>query len=70
MLEDAFEKNESGFARSSCKHVIESNRESTARVAVWREFGVKNSFTLETTFCGFSKGKKKVSSAKKISELS
>ena len=45
------------FDRKSCRYTIEKSRESTARVVVWREFGVRRSFTLESTFCGANKGR-------------
>jgi hypothetical protein len=47
------------FDRKSCGYVVEKSRESTARVVVWREFGVKRSYTLESTFCGCNKGQMK-----------
>ena len=45
------------FDRRACRYTIEKSRESTARVVVWREFGVRRSFTLESTFCGANKGR-------------
>ena len=45
------------FDRKSCRYTIEKSRESTARVVVWREFGVRRSFSLESTFCGANKGR-------------
>ena len=45
------------FDRKSCRYTIEKSRESTARVVVWRDFGVRRSFTLESTFCGANKGR-------------
>lgn len=45
------------FDRKSCRYTVEKSRESTARVVVWREFGVRRSFTLESTFCGANKGR-------------
>lgn len=46
--------------RKACRYTVEKGRESTARVVVWREFGVKRSFTMESTYCGFNKAKHKV----------
>lgn len=31
---------------------IQKSKESTARVVIWREFGILNSYTLEASFCG------------------
>eukprot|EP00826_Nyctotherus_ovalis_P027094 TRINITY_DN2112_c0_g1_i16.p1 TRINITY_DN2112_c0_g1~~TRINITY_DN2112_c0_g1_i16.p1 ORF type:complete len:214 (+),score=55.71 TRINITY_DN2112_c0_g1_i16:121-762(+) len=31
---------------------IQKSKESTARVVIWREFGIMNSYTLEASFCG------------------
>lgn len=35
---------------------MQKSRESTARVVMWREFNLINSFTLEASFCGPSRG--------------
>lgn len=35
---------------------MQKAREATARVVMWREFNLINSFTLEASFCGPSKG--------------
>ena len=48
------------FDFSSCRFNIESSKESTARVVMFREFGIINSFTLESTYCGFDIGDKRV----------
>jgi hypothetical protein len=37
--------------------MIQKDRESTARVVMWKDFNLINSFTLETTFCGPTKGR-------------
>jgi len=44
------------FALQLCKFSVERGRESTARVTVWREFGIKQSYTMETSYCGFDQG--------------
>lgn len=44
------------FALQLCKFSVERGRESTARVTVWREFGIKRSYTMETSYCGFDQG--------------
>lgn len=49
------------FALGSCSFRIERERESTARVTVWRHLGVTRSYTMEASFCGFDRGPFKVS---------
>ncbi|XP_061709086.1 cytosolic carboxypeptidase 1-like isoform X5 [Cydia pomonella] len=44
------------FALGSCSFRVERERESTARVTVWRHLGVTRSYTMEATFCGFDRG--------------
>ncbi|KAG8232058.1 hypothetical protein J437_LFUL012009 [Ladona fulva] len=44
------------FSLSNCNFKVEKTRESTARVTFWREFGVKQSYTLESTYCGMDQG--------------
>lgn len=44
------------FNASECRFNIARTKESSARVNVWRQFGVATSYTLESTFCGFHKG--------------
>lgn len=45
-----------GFSLPLCKFCFERHKEATARVTVWREFGVKRSYTMECSFCGFDTG--------------
>ncbi|XP_072243913.1 cytosolic carboxypeptidase 1 isoform X1 [Leuresthes tenuis] len=47
------------FSMASCSFVVERSKESTARVVVWREIGVKRSYTMESTLCGCDQGKYK-----------
>jgi hypothetical protein len=35
-----------------CSFHVKKNRETTARVVVCRELSIRNSYTLEATFCG------------------
>jgi len=44
------------FALQLCSFKVERGRESTARVTLWREFGVKRSYTMETSYCGCDQG--------------
>lgn len=36
---------------SFCQYKIDKKKESTCRVVMWREFGVKESLTLECSYC-------------------
>ncbi|KAF7659266.1 hypothetical protein LDENG_00001000 [Lucifuga dentata] len=47
------------FSLANCSFVVERSKESTARVVVWREIGVKCSYTMESTVCGCDQGKYK-----------
>ncbi|KAM5172866.1 cytosolic carboxypeptidase 4 [Mantella aurantiaca] len=44
------------FSMAHSSFLVEKARESTARVVVWREIGVLRSYTMESTYCGFSQG--------------
>uniref|UniRef100_A0A0R3RFM3 Peptidase_M14 domain-containing protein n=1 Tax=Elaeophora elaphi TaxID=1147741 RepID=A0A0R3RFM3_9BILA len=44
------------FSLSSCRFNITKAKESSARVTLWRQFGVTRSYTLESTYCGFNCG--------------
>ncbi|XP_026731786.1 cytosolic carboxypeptidase 1-like [Trichoplusia ni] len=44
------------FALGSCSFRVERERESTARVTIWRHLGVTRSYTMEASFCGFDRG--------------
>jgi hypothetical protein len=52
-----FSKNYENFNFNNCNFSVQKARESTARVVMWREFNLINSFTLETTFCGPTDGR-------------
>ena len=51
-----FHKNTENFSFSNCNFVVQKARESTARVVMWKEFNLINSFTLECSFCGPTNG--------------
>ncbi|XP_074650112.1 cytosolic carboxypeptidase 1-like isoform X2 [Tubulanus polymorphus] len=40
------------FALTNCNYIIEKNKESTARVVVWRQMGIIRSYTMESTYAG------------------
>lgn len=48
------------FTLSQCMFKVERNRETTARITVWRCYGIKKSYTLETSYCGCDEGLYKV----------
>ncbi len=45
------------FSYRDCRFRVESAKQRTARVVVWREFAVTNSFTLESSIFGYMRGK-------------
>lgn len=51
-----YHKNTEHFSFNNCNFVVQKARESTARVVMWREFNLINSFTLECSFCGPTSG--------------
>ncbi|KAK7595021.1 hypothetical protein V9T40_001454 [Parthenolecanium corni] len=56
LLPHVMENCSPAFSSELCTYKVERNRESTARVTVWREFGVKRSYTMETSYCGCDQG--------------
>ncbi|XP_021925880.1 cytosolic carboxypeptidase 1-like isoform X7 [Zootermopsis nevadensis] len=44
------------FSLQLCSFRVERERESTARVTLWREFGIKRSYTMESSYCGCDQG--------------
>jgi len=44
------------FSVLDCSFVVHKSKETTGRVVMFREFGVKNSYTMEGSFCGPTKG--------------
>lgn len=44
------------FAFSSCRFSMQRSKEATARVALFKELGNPNIFTMEASFCGASQG--------------
>jgi hypothetical protein len=40
------------FKLKGCKFALEREKESTARIVVFKEFNIMNSFTLECSFYG------------------
>ena len=46
------EKNSDIFSFSDWSFAVQKSKESTFRVVMWKELGITNSFTLESSFCG------------------
>ncbi len=44
------------FSYGDCRFRVENDKQRTARVVMWKEFGVTNSFTLESSFYGYMRG--------------
>ena len=51
-----FHKNTEHFSFNNCNFNVQKAREATARVVMWKEFSLINSFTLECSFCGPTNG--------------
>jgi len=51
------DKNSEIFNFADCSFAVQKAKESTARVAIWKELGITNTFTLEASFCGADQGK-------------
>lgn len=51
-----FHKNTDFFYFDYCSFIIQKQKESTGRVVMWKEFQLINSFTLESSFCGPTRG--------------
>ena len=51
-----YAENTEMFSYDDCNFEVQKSRESTARVVMWREFNLINSFTLEASFCGPTRG--------------
>ncbi|XP_045432927.1 cytosolic carboxypeptidase 3 isoform X4 [Pipistrellus kuhlii] len=46
------------FSFSACKFNVQRSKEGTGRVVMWK-MGIRNSFTMEATFCGSTLGNKR-----------
>ena len=44
------------FSYPDCRFRVEGDKQRTARVVIWKEFAVTNSFTLESSFYGYARG--------------
>ncbi|VDM80395.1 unnamed protein product, partial [Strongylus vulgaris] len=48
--------NSPAFSFNLCQFGITRGKESSARVTVWRQFGVSKAYTMESTYSGFETG--------------
>lgn len=55
-LPEVLEQISPAFSFNLCQFGITRGKESSARVTVWRQFGVTNAYTMESTFFGFETG--------------
>ncbi|KAK6034584.1 zinc carboxypeptidase [Cooperia oncophora] len=55
-LPEVLEQNSPAFSSDLCQFGITRGKESSARVTVWRQFGVTRAYTMESTFSGFETG--------------
>jgi hypothetical protein len=53
MLPNIFSQKSAFFSYKDCRFGVSEDRRATARVTVWQDFEVSNSFTLETSFYGY-----------------
>ena len=51
------EKTSEIFSFADCNFAVQKSKETTARVVLWRELGLVNSYTMESSFCGADFGK-------------
>lgn len=51
------ESNSDIFSFSDCEFGMQKSKESTARIVIYKEFGIVNSYTIESSFCGADMGK-------------
>lgn len=50
-------KNCDTFSFNDCSFTVQKDRESCARIAIWKDIDLTNSFTLEISFLGSDFGK-------------
>mgnify|MGYP001946989130 FL=1 len=56
MARRLFAENIDMFGFEDCSFAVQKSRESTARIVMWKEFQLVNSFTLEASFLGPNQG--------------
>ena len=51
-----FSKLSSSFDFNECNFKLSKDKEGTARIVVFKDLGISNSYTLESSFCGATMG--------------
>ena len=51
-LPELLDQRDIGFSLRDCQFSVTRPKETSARVALWRQFGVERSYTIESTYCG------------------
>uniref|UniRef100_A0AAF5D4S0 Cytosolic carboxypeptidase N-terminal domain-containing protein n=1 Tax=Strongyloides stercoralis TaxID=6248 RepID=A0AAF5D4S0_STRER len=54
-LPEILESTSPAFSISDSRFTIAKSKESSARIALWRQFGIERCYTMESTYCGFDK---------------
>ncbi|CEF67184.1 Cytosolic carboxypeptidase NnaD [Strongyloides ratti] len=54
-LPEILELSSSSFSITDSRFTIAKSKESSARIALWRQFGIERCYTMESTYCGFDK---------------
>ncbi len=52
-----YSKRYQSFSYGDCSFVVKKAKENTGRAVMAKEFGILNSYTLESSFCGPEEGK-------------
>ncbi|KAH7693976.1 zinc carboxypeptidase, partial [Aphelenchoides avenae] len=56
LLPELLEQVAPGFSLKDCKFSVTKTKEPSARIALWRQFGIERCYTMESTYCGFDTG--------------
>ncbi|KAI1730680.1 zinc carboxypeptidase domain-containing protein [Ditylenchus destructor] len=55
-LPEMLEKIAPGFTVRDCRFSVTKSKEFSARIGLWRQFGIERAYTMEATYCGFDSG--------------
>jgi hypothetical protein len=56
VLPELLDKLGQGFSLQDCRFSITKSKESSARITLWRQFGIERCYTVESTYAGFDTG--------------
>ncbi|KAI6230904.1 Cytosolic carboxypeptidase 1 [Aphelenchoides besseyi] len=56
VLPELLDKLDPGFSLKDCRYSITKAKEPSARITLWRQFGVERCYTMESTYSGFDAG--------------